>query len=321
MSQQHLKVRVANKSSEAQYIDSFRLVPADELELPSFSAGSHIDIYLPNGITRQYSLCNNPEEQNSYCIGVLREPDSRGGSKMLCEMINEGDILEISQPKNHFPLDLSAKNSLLIAGGIGVTPILSMAEVLTNSSKEFEMHYSARSIERMGFRERILASRFAKKACLHADNGNSNQLFDIDKILSVQDDGTHLYVCGPKGFMDAVLSAARESGWEETRLHYEFFSAGPIDVTGDQRFQVKLAKSGKIVDVFPGQSVVEALETEGVVIETSCEQGVCGTCLTRVLEGEPQHRDLFLTPEEQAKNDCFLPCCSWSNSSILVLDL
>ncbi|MGX9935176.1 PDR/VanB family oxidoreductase [Advenella kashmirensis] len=321
MSLRHLKVRVAHKSVEARYITGFLLIPADGIELPHFAPGSHIDIYLPNGITRQYSLCNNPEEPNCYRIGVLQESKSRGGSKMLCETVEEGDILEISAPKNHFPLDLNAKKSLLVAGGIGVTPILSMAEALTNSGREFEMHYAARSTDRMGFRERIQESRFAEKTYFHVDDENRAQLFDIERLLTAQDNGTHLYVCGPNGFMDAVLSTARNIGWEDARLHYEFFNAEPIDAAGDKKFQIKLAKSGKIVDVLPGQSVVEALKAEGLVIETSCEQGVCGTCLTRVLEGEPIHRDLFLTPEEQAQNDCFLPCCSWSNSSLLVLDL
>jgi vanillate O-demethylase ferredoxin subunit len=155
----------------------------------------------------------------------------------------------------------------------------------------------------------------------HFDDGAVGQKLDIGALLAMPQPSVHVYVCGPKGSMDAVLGAARGAGWPETQLHYEFFSAAPVKSEADGSFEVKLASSGRIVVVPKARSVVQALAEVGVDIATSCEQGVCGTCLTRVLEGEPDHRDLFLTPEEQAANDQFTPCCSRSKSPLLVLDL
>jgi vanillate O-demethylase ferredoxin subunit len=316
-----LHVRVARKTVEALDICTFELVDVDGGALPAFSAGSHIDVQLPNGLTRQYSLCNDPSESHRYLIGVLKDPATRGGSLAMHELVKEGDVLVISTPKNHFPLAHDARRSLLLAGGIGVTPILCMAERLAIVGEAFEMHYCTRSLERTAFRDRILRSSFAVDVRFHFDDGAVGQKLDIGALLAMPQPSVHVYVCGPKGFMDAVLGAARGAGWPETQLHYEFFSAAPVKSEADGSFQVKLASSGRIVVVPKARSVVQALAEVGVDIATSCEQGVCGTCLTRVLEGEPDHRELFLTPEEQAANDQFTPCCSRSKSPLLVLDL
>ena len=316
-----LEVKVAARHEEAKDIVSFELTATDGRPLPPFSAGSHIDVKVGSGIVRQYSLCNDPAESHRYLIAVLKDPSSRGGSKGMHERIRIGDVLEISTPKNHFPLAHEVRRSLLLAGGIGVTPILCMAERLAVLGAEFEMHYCTRSAERTAFRDRIISSRFARNVHFHFDDGDGDQKLDIPALLRAREGHEHLYVCGPKGFMDAVLNEARAQGWPQTRLHHEFFSAEVIAGEHDEGFDVLLASSGKVVRVGKEQTVVQALASAGVEIPTSCEQGICGTCATRVLEGLPDHRDLFFTPDEQAANDQFTPCCSRSRSARLVLDL
>jgi vanillate O-demethylase ferredoxin subunit len=321
MSATTLRVRVARKAPEALDICSFELISADGAPLPAFSAGSHVDVHLPGGITRQYSLCNDPAEGHRYLIGVLKDPATRGGSKAMHELVNEGDLLEISTPKNHFPLAHEARRSLLLAGGIGVTPILCMAERLAIAGANFEMHYCTRSRDRTAFHDRIQRSAFFNKVRFHFDDGAAEQKIDLPALLTTPQPATHLYVCGPKGFMDAVLSTARACRWPESQLHYEFFSAELATHDDDARFEIKLASSGRIIVVPKDKTVVQALAAAGVEVQTSCEQGVCGTCLTRVIDGVPEHRDMYLTPEERAANDQFLPCCSRARSARLVLDL
>ncbi len=316
-----LQVRVARKAVEALDIVTLELVAVDGQALPAFSAGSHVDVQLPNGITRQYSLCNDPQETHRYQIGVLRDAASRGGSQAVHELVKEGDVLTISAPRNHFGLAHEAKKHLLLAGGIGVTPILCMAERLANTGADFAMHYATRAPERTAFRQRIAASAFASRVQFHYDNGDATQKLDLQKLLGQPQAGTHLYVCGPKGFMDAVLNTARSSGWPEAQIHYEFFGAEVAKSDSDASFEIKLASSGRIVMVPKDQTVVQALAAAGVDVMISCEQGVCGTCLTRVIEGVPDHKDSYLTPEEQAANDQFTPCCSRSKTPQLVLDL
>ena len=316
-----LSVRVARKALEAADICTFELVDVNGGPLPAFSAGSHVDVQLPGGLSRQYSLCNDPKETHRYLIGVLRDPASRGGSQAMHEQVQEGQLLQISAPKNHFGLAHDAKRSLLLAGGIGVTPILCMAERLAITGADFEMHYSTRSRERTAFYERIASSAYAPQVQFHFDDGAIAQKLDLAALLAAPQAGVHLYVCGPKGFMDAVLSAARAQGWPESQLHYEFFAAEVAKSESDASFEIKLASSGRIVTVPKDMTVIKALAAAGVEVMMSCEQGVCGTCLTRVLEGVPDHKDSYLTPEEQAANDQFLPCCSRSKTPLLVLDL
>ena len=321
MNASDLKVRIARKAPEALDIATFELVNVENKPLPAFSAGSHIDVHLPNGLTRQYSLCNDPSEGHRYLIGVLNDPGSRGGSRAMHDSVNEGDVLQISAPRNHFPLAHEAVHSVLLAGGIGVTPILCMAERLAVTGASFEMHYCTRSPERTAFRERIAKSSFSNRVSFHFDDGPEGQKLRLDEVLSPMRPGVHLFVCGPKGFMDWVLERARAIGWPSPRLHYEFFGAEVEKSDTDADFSVKLASSGKVIVVPKDMTVVQALSAVGIEIATSCEQGVCGTCLTRVLEGEPDHRDMYLTEEEQAANDQFTPCCSRSVSPMLVLDL
>ena len=316
-----LEVQVARKEKEAADICVFELADPHGQALPNFGAGSHIDVHVRPGITRQYSLCNDPKETHRYLIGVLRVADSRGGSSAMHDDVQEGDLIEIGEPRNHFPLAHAARRSLLVAGGIGVTPILCMAERLSNIGADFEMHYCARSPERTAFRERIRASAFAPRVSLHFDDGPAGQRFDAAAILRSPDPGTHLYVCGPTGFMDFVIAAARAAGWAEPNIHREYFSAPAQRTDNDRAFDVKIASTGKVYRVPGDETVVATLKRHGIDIPTSCEQGVCGTCLTRVIEGEPDHRDLFQSAEERARNDRFTPCCSRSKGEMLVVDL
>ncbi|MFI8482373.1 PDR/VanB family oxidoreductase [Pseudomonas sp. NPDC078700] len=315
-----IDVLVLSRNNEAQDICSFELASVDGSPLPAFSAGAHIDVQVADGLIRQYSLCNHPEERHRYLIGVLKDPASRGGSRSLHEQIKVGSRLRISEPRNLFPLVQGARRSLLFAGGIGITPILCFAERLAHSGAEFELHYCARSSERAAFVERMSRSAFAERVFLHFDE-QPQTVLDAAKVLASPQDNIHLYVCGPGGFMQYVLDSARAQGWQEDHLHCEYFSAVPVDNLNDGCFSVQVASTGQVVEVAADQSVAQALESHGIEIAMSCEQGICGTCLTRVLDGVPEHRDLFLTEEEQALNDQFTPCCSRSKTPLLVLDI
>ncbi len=341
-----LSVRIARKTLEATGVYSYELHSTTGAALPAFTAGSHIDVLLPNAsnaatngvvLTRQYSLCNPPSETHRYCIAVLLDAASRGGSVAM-HALQVGDVLQISPPKNHFALAADAPQHLLLAGGIGITPILCMAEQLAQdmaaqcstqptepaaavASAAFSLHYACRSRERMAFYQRIASAPYASRVQFHFDDGPTTQQLSIAALLQQAAPGTHLYVCGPKGFMDAVLGAARAQHWPEAQLHYEFFGAAVAATASDGAFEVQLARSGRVVQVPADQTVLQALAEAGVSVDNACQQGVCGTCLTRVLGGTPDHKDLYLTPEEQEANDQFLPCCSRSKTPLLVLDL
>lgn len=315
-----LEVRIARKTIEAEGIVSIELADTGGAPLPVFSAGSHIDVHLPDGLIRQYSLCNDPQERNRYLIAVLRDPVSRGGSIAVHERVHEGDVLRISAPKNHFPL-APVPRSLLLAGGIGVTPILCMAEQLARDGADFEMHYCTRSRERTAFADRIAASTYADRVHFHFDDDQAGQKLDLPQLLAASAADTHLYVCGPGGFIDYVTSTAKQSGWNSERIHFEYFGAQAQDSSADTEFEILIASSGKSYSVPADKTVIRVLEENGIFVPVSCEQGVCGTCITRVLDGTPDHRDLYLTDEERASNDQFTPCCSRAKSRTLLLDL
>jgi vanillate O-demethylase ferredoxin subunit len=315
-----IAVKVLRKQQEAQDIASFELARPDGSALPAFSAGSHIDVQVPGGPVRQYSLCNDAAENHRYRIAVLRDANSRGGSTGMHDAVREGDTLLISEPRNHFPL-VHAQRTLLFAGGIGVTPLLAMAQRLSTIGADFALHYCTRSAGRTAFRDEIAASDYAQRVQFHYDDGDAAQKLDLQRTLGQPQPGTHIYVCGPTGFIDFVVQTAERLGWSKEQVHLEYFGAAPQDTTGDRAFQVKIASSGAVYDVPADQTVVQALQAHGIEILTSCEQGVCGTCITRVLQGECDHRDLYFTDEEKAANDQFTPCCSRARGAMLVLDL
>jgi len=316
-----MQVRVARKVPAARDICLYELVSLDGSALPPFSAGAHIDVEAAPGIVRQYSLCNDPEERHRYQIAVLRDPASRGGSRAMHDGVRENDVVRISEPRNHFQIRHGNRHSLLFAGGIGVTPILCMAERLAAIGAGFEMHYCTRSIDRTAFRERIANSRFADRVHFHFDDGDEAQRLKLEPLLASAAADAHLYVCGPAGFLDFIRNAAKARGWSDERVHFEYFSARPDQGQTNSEFEVQLASSGRKVRVKADCSIVHALADAGVEVPVSCEQGVCGTCLTRVLAGRPDHRDQYLTDAERTANDQMLICCSRSKSPVLVLDL
>ena len=320
MSAATLQVRVIAKTAEAQDISSFVLVDADGGALPAFTAGSHIDVHPPGGLMRQYSLCNDPRERDHYWIGVLRETAGRGGSAAMHDHVNVGDILTISAPRNAFELNEGARHSILIAGGIGVTPIMAMAERLALMGASFEMHYLARTRTRMAFHDYLLNRPYSSRIHLHFDDGAKDQLLDVPTRLRDYQAGVELYLCGPKGLMDHVLAKCKH--WPEHAVHREYFTAEPqAGAAGDKAFKVKIKSSGKIFDIPANKTIVTVLAENGIDLPISCEQGICGTCLTGVVEGTPDHRDCFLNDHERAANDQFTPCCSRSKSDLLVMDL
>lgn len=317
-----LTVKVGDRRMEADGIVGLDLVPVDRGDLPGFIAGSHIDVGVCSGIIRQYSLCNSPTDRRCYRIAVLREPNSAGGSVFVHEKLAVGDVIQIGEPKNRFALVESAHHSLLVAGGVGITPLLSMAQYLEELGRSFELHYYARSPKRMAFRQFICSSSFASKATLHFTEGRQPRALGLESLLDRPLGDTHLYVCGPAGFIGAVLDVARRSDWSDAQLHREYFAA---DSSAESRkatsFKVRVASSGAEFEVPEDQTVVSVLARAGIVIPTFCEQGTCGTCLTRVIAGIPDHRDVVLSEEERARADQFTPCCSRSKSQLLVLDL
>ena len=315
-----MRVKVVRKKAEADGIASFELAPADGGTLPAFSAGSHVDVHVPGGLTRQYSLCNDPVTRHTYRIAVLRDAASRGGSVGMHDAVNEGDVLTISEPRNHFPL-VHAVRTILFAGGIGITPLLCMAHRLAAVGSDFELHYCTRSKSKTAFVDEIAQSNFADRVHFHFDDGPEEQKLQLARVLTQVEPQTHLYVCGPAGFIQFVTEWAKGCGWPAGQVHVEFFAAPGQDTSADRAFDVKVASTGQVVNVPTGKSVVKALAEAGVEVLTSCEQGVCGTCITRVLEGTCDHRDMYFTDEEKARNDQFTPCCSRAKSEVLVLDL
>lgn len=316
-----LQVQVFRKKVEAIDILSFELRAVGAGDLPAFSAGAHIDVHMPNGIIRQYSLCNSPQERHRYVIGVLKDPASRGGSVSMHDDVEVGAHISISEPRNLFPLDEGGEKHLLFAGGIGITPILAMAHALHQRGANFELHYCYRASDRAAFIDYLKAADFSGRVYLHDDSGSDDQRINASALLENPHPGSHLYVCGPSGFMNYILETAAKHCWPEPQVHREFFAGAPVSHDGDQPFEVELAKSGKVFQIPADRTVFDVLDECGIEIPSSCEQGVCGACITRVVGGVPDHRDQFMTAAEHALNDQFTPCCSRSKSPRLVLDL
>ena len=315
-----LNVRINSIRYEAQDINSFELIDPTGRPLPPFTAGAHIDVHIDSDTIRQYSLCNDPAETERYVIAVLRDPKGRGGSVALHEHLRTGDLITISRPRNLFALAMEASHHLLLAGGIGVTPMMAMIETLSRSTASFEMHYCTRSFERTAFRERLRPYVDQGLVHLHHDQGIADNGLDISSLLASQPEGAHLYYCGPDGFMNAVQQAAAH--WPAEALHREFFgtpSTLPLHRENERSFQIRLAMSDEVLTVPPDRTIVEVLREHGIAVDTSCKEGYCGTCMTRYLEGRPDHRDVVLDPQDRERY--VLICCARSYSDELVLDL
>ncbi|EEY78323.1 2Fe-2S iron-sulfur cluster binding domain protein [Acinetobacter calcoaceticus RUH2202] len=311
-------VVVKNRHVEGGNIAVMEFESATSATLPKVEAGAHIDVHLPNGMVRQYSLCQNPNDEGKFRLGILRDPDSRGGSVSAFDEIKDGMQIQVSEPKNLFPL-LKAKHSVLIGGGIGITPLITMAYQLASEGTSFELHYCGASPENCAFVDEIKNGELAKYTTFHfKSEGASHRAFFESAIKDI-DLESHIYTCGPVGFMDWVINLATTHNFPEQQIHKEYFQV-ETDTSGDS-FEVVAERSGKIIMVEAGETILQALAKEGIEIEMSCEQGVCGTCMCDVIEGEPDHRDVYFTDEEKASNEQILVCCSRSKTPRLVLDI
>ncbi len=273
---------------------------------------------------RQYSLCGLDIAANEYEIAVLREPASRGGSVGVHEVLQVGQEISISAPRNEFPLDReSSGRILLFAGGIGITPIMAMAEALGHAGPDFELHYCGRALERMAYRARLSSGAIADRVTVHLDEGPAEQRLNLATTLGPWASGDRLYVCGPSGFIEAVLGAAGQLGWPTAQLNREFFKAPERhgDVDENLPFTVEIGSSGLKFLIPADRSIAEVLSENGVFIPTSCAEGICGTCVVNLIGGEPDHRDFLLSDADKAANSKLTTCCSRAKSDVLVLDL
>ena len=314
-----LELCIVSRRVEAEDIVALVLAAPDGGLLPPFGAGSHVDVEIAPGLVRQYSLCSTPAARDHYEIAVLRDPTSRGGSIKIHQSLAVGDTIRVSEPRNHFPLQPVRGKALLIAGGIGVTPLLCMAERLSAIGAPFALHYCTRSATRTAFRDRIAASEFADRVHHHFDDGPEAQRLDVASLFAGAGANIDVYVCGPAGFIDWICAAAGSAGIAPKHVHREYFSAtatGP-GPSGDRPFLLSLASTGQMIEVTADESAAAALARHGIEISVSCEQGICGTCITRVIEGEPDHRDMLMIDG----NSEFTPCSSRSHSPVLVIDL
>ncbi len=311
-------VVVKNRHVEGGNIAVMEFESATSATLPKVEAGAHIDVHLPNGMVRQYSLCQNPNDEGKFRLGILRDPESRGGSVSAFDEIKDGMQIQVSEPKNLFPL-LKAKHSVLIGGGIGITPLITMAYQLAHEGASFELHYCGASPEKCAFVDEIKNGELAKHTTFHFKSEGASHRAFFEYAIKDIDLESHIYTCGPVGFMDWVINLATTHNFPEQQIHKEYFQV-ETDTSGDS-FEVVAERSGKIIMVEAGETILQALAKEGIDIEMSCEQGVCGTCMCDVIEGEPDHRDVYFTDEEKASNEQILVCCSRSKTPRLVLDI
>lgn len=316
---------VRRKWATATDLVGLELVPRDGGALDAFEPGAHVEFKLKKAgappMLRQYSLCNAPGERDAYVFGIKLEEKSRGGSRLIHDALGEGDVVDLGAPRNHFPIASAARSHLLLAAGIGVTPLLAMAQKLHAESADYQLHYFVRDTGHVAFPERLQAAKNGGRLHVHAGLGVEQTRQRIEQAMACQAPGAHAYACGPKPFMDAVADiGARQLGAE--RLHFEHFQgavAAPLEA--DTEFEVVLPQRGVSCVVRADQTIVQALEAVGCAIAVSCEQGVCGTCLTGVLEGRPDHRDFFLSDDERERGQHIILCSSRSHSPRLVLDL
>lgn len=315
-----MQLRVSKTESAARGIQRIELRhPLGDL-LPSFTAGAHIPVRTPSGAMRRYSLCNDPGENDRYVIAVKREDHGRGGSRSLVDSATPGLVLDVGSPENLFALDPKASSFVLIAGGIGITPMMAMARhLLGEDERPFNLYYLTRDEAVSAFIEELRSPPFAPHVVIHHDGGDPERTFDLWPVLEKPGSvtGRHVYCCGPTPLMDAVRDMSGH--WPSSTVHFESFGADLKPHEDDQPFEVQLQRSGTVFTVPIGQSILETLREQGVHVPSSCESGTCGSCKTRLIEGEPDHRDLVLMQEE--RNDYVMVCVSRAKSPRLVPDL
>jgi vanillate O-demethylase ferredoxin subunit len=326
LAQPRRRVRVLRRAVLADDIVLLHLQAVDGRPLPSFDPGAHVDLHLPNGLVRPYSLCHAPTADGVYRVAVLRETAGRGGSAGVHALLVPGCEFDIGWPRNQFGLR-AVPHALLLAGGIGITPLLSMAEALVARGASFELHACARHRGRAAFFDELACVPWRDSVHWHLDDGSDSQRLHIDDLLRWQPEGAEVWVCGPAGFISHVLQACDRMGWSPARVHVERFQA-PAAARGQREagsgtsgagFDLVWAPSGQRVRVAEGRSAALALRDAGLPVSLSCEQGVCGACVLRVLQGRPAHRDLYFSAPEHAANDRFTPCCSRSLDPLLVV--
>jgi len=284
--------------------------------LPEFTAGAHIAVRVPNGLLRKYSLCNDPAERDRYQIAVKRENDGRGGSCNLIDNVKAGDVLAVTAPVNDFGLPPRAQDFLFIAGGIGVTPIMAMIRQVVAEGKRFRLFYCSRSPETTAFLDELSAPQFKNFVTIHYDQGDATRSLDLRPILVERKNREHLYCCGPRPLMEAVR--ALTDHWSSTAVHFEAFSEAETHKAGDKPFKVRLARSGVVLDVSTSKTILETLREHGLEVPSSCETGTCGTCRTKLLAGEADHRDLVLAEHE--RKDTIMICVSRARSEEITID-
>ena len=312
-----LRVTVERRREAAEGVFEFELAALSG-HLPTFQPGAHIDVHLPDGLVRQYSITNGPGELLHYDIAVKRDPGSKGGSLALCDTVRVGDVLAISAPRNNFPLRRDATKTILVAGGIGVTPLLSMAKALARSALPFEFHVFARSAAHLPYRETLASLGGAVVTHFSYDAVETTRA--IAGILAGYQFAQHVYICGPAPMLEAGRRLAEQAGWPEEAVHFEYFrNDRAIDTRSS--FTIELARSALTLGVPAGRSILDVLRDNGIEAPSSCEQGACGTCLTRVLEGVPDHQDVYLNRSEKAANTSMLTCVSRALTARLVLDI
>jgi phthalate 4,5-dioxygenase reductase subunit len=284
--------------------------------LPEFSAGAHITIRVPNGLLRKYSLCNDPLERDRYQVAVKREANGRGGSCNLIDNVKAGDQLMVAPPVNDFGLPPRAQDFLFIAGGIGITPIMAMIREVKKQGKRFRLYYCTRSPETTAFAEELGAAEFAGSVVIHHDHGDPARSLDLKPILAERKNREHLYCCGPRPLMEAVRHMTDH--WSSAAVHFEAFSEADTHKLGDKPFRVRLARSGKVLEVPATKTILEVLRENGLEVPSSCETGTCGTCRTKLLAGVADHRDLVLADHE--RGDHIMICVSRARGDEITID-
>jgi ferredoxin-NADP reductase len=316
-----LRLQVRAIRWQADGIHAYELADADDAELPEVQAGAHVDVHLPGQHVRSYSLAGDPRDRRTWTLGVLREVNGRGGSKALHDQVHVGDFVEVGAPRNAFGLKPGADHVVLVAGGIGITPLKAMAHVLAAEGRSFELHYCARSRRNAAFIDELRGFVPEGRLHLHFDDGDVRQGLDIARLLREPGSRRHVYYCGPGGFMKACADATAH--WPAGTVHSEHFKAPepPAKPAGHQdgSFDVKLARSGITLHVASDQTIVRAIELAGHRVPTSCLSGLCGSCKVGVLEGEVDHQDYILNDDERAH--CMTVCVSRAKGPMLVLDL
>ena len=309
-----LRVTRNDKIADGIHLIEFR-DPGGQL-LPQFTAGAHITIRVPNGLLRKYSLCNDPAERNVYQVAVKREANGRGGSSNLIDKVKAGDEIMVAPPVNDFALPQRAQDFLFIAGGIGITPIMAMIREVQAQGKRFRLFYCTRSQETTAFTKELAAPEFAGKVVIHHDHGDPTCSLDLKPILAERRNREHLYCCGPRPLMEAVRRMTDH--WSSTAVHFEAFSEAETHKADDKPFRVRLSRTGKVVEVPVTKTILEVLRENGLDVPSSCETGTCGTCRTKMLAGEADHRDLVLAEHERA--DHIMICVSRARSDEITLD-